>query len=148
MKSNGTRYPVRATEFARRLYEGGHEIPAVLEALGRRGYFPSRSTCLYWCSPDAKDAHNARQKARLYPAARRRSRELAWWAKFRRMRELRGAGLSYDAVAKVMRLDFGLEFVTADRARRMLGGGHALSTESTQALLEGENISRGRRGAR
>lgn len=121
LRGKGTRYPARVIEFARRLHEdGGYTIPEVIEALSRKGYHPSRSTVILWCRPEVREAHNLKQKAKLYPNRRRQAAAGAWWAKHRRMRELRAAGLSFRSIAAVMRLDYGVE-ITEEQARYLLG---------------------------
>jgi hypothetical protein len=116
---SGLRYPANVSEFARRLYEEGRTVPEVRAALARRGLNPTRSTVLYWCRPDAREAHNFRNRHRRYPAGRQRQQEMVWWAKYKRLRELRDAGLSYSAIAKLATLDFGAD-LSADQARYML----------------------------
>jgi hypothetical protein len=129
----GTRYPANVTEFARRLYQDeGYRLVQVIEALGRRGITPARSTVLYWCDPDARTAHNVQNRTRMYPHGRQRRREASWSVKLRRMRELRGLGLSFDAVRRVANHEFGTE-LDADAARRILTG--RVSQRTIERLL-------------
>lgn len=111
------RYPARCHEFARRLHqERGYTIPEVIEALAKRGIRPSRSTVIYWCDPDRREAHNLKQKRNRYPSLKRRPLHRSWWVKARRAEQLRAAGLSLPAVAAVLKLDFDLD-LTAEQLR-------------------------------
>lgn len=118
--AKGKRYPARYHEYARRLYQdGGYTVPEVIEKLAERGVTPARSTVIGWCRPEVRDAHNLKQKRRLYPSGRRKQRQLSWWAKARRARDLRDVGISYSAIAKVLALDFSLD-LTAEQVRYAL----------------------------
>lgn len=119
--STATRYPARCHEFARRLYEDGRTIDEILALLARYGHHPAKSTVVYWCKPEAKRRHALKQRQRLYPA-KRQPRGAIWWAKYRRMRELREAGLSHASIAKVIRLDYGDE-LTGEQIRHLLDRG-------------------------
>lgn len=103
-------YPVKVQEFARRLYEdGGWRICEIRGALAKRGYFPSQSTVSRWCSPELAEADRIKKRQALYPHLKGRKVTLPWEVKLQRMHELRNAGLSFHAVAKVMKLDYGIE---------------------------------------
>lgn len=130
--SKGRKYPANVSEFARRLYESGLSLTQVQLALARQGYRPARSTVTYWCDPEAYEAHNLRNKRRLYPHGRTRTRTLPWQVKQRRMMALREAGLSFTAICKVMALDFGLS-IDHEQVRRIING--TVSVSTTRRLL-------------
>lgn len=136
-RPTGRRYPANVSEFARRLREDGRSYDEVIHALVRRGYRPSKSTVIYWCDPTFRERHNLKQKRRLYPSGKAnnvRAADTAWWAKLRRMRKLREAGLSFTAVAAVMNLDFDLELDT-EAARAILSD--RLKKSTIRKRLEG-----------
>lgn len=116
-RSRTTRYPAKCHIFARRLWDDGRTIPEIREALAKVGYHPTRDAVVRWVDPERHEAYKARQ--RLNNAAAGVKVKSAWWAKRRRMRQLREAGLSYSAIAKVMNLDYGTD-LDAERARYLL----------------------------
>jgi intein-encoded DNA endonuclease-like protein len=138
LSPTGTRYNANVTEFARRLYEDeNYSVNEVVEALGRRGITPSRSTVLYWCDADAREAHNTKRVA-LYPDSRRRRREASWEVKLRRMRELREVGLSYEAIAKLSRHELGLD-IDGETVRTILRGRVSMATAKKRLSVRVES---------
>lgn len=110
-------YPARASEFARRLAENGLSVVEIRDALARYGFHPTLTTIRYWCDPDRKLARNLRRRSRLG----RSQAEPAWWAKRRRMRELRDLGVSFDAIRRIINHDLELE-LTTEQVRGILNG--------------------------
>lgn len=105
-------YPMNVVTFARRLHEhNGMKAHQIRNALIQRGWSPSHNTVLRWIDEDYADAwREARriEKRRKRGGLTGKPRRSAWGVRLARMEELRDAGLSYEAIAKLAELDFGL----------------------------------------
>jgi hypothetical protein len=118
-------YPMNVVTFARRLHEqNGWEAGRIRKALIARGHSPSHNTVLCWIDEDYADMRRERNKLehrRRRGGLRSKPRHTPWGCRLTRMEELRAAGLSYGAVAKVMELDFEVT-LTRDQSERILKG--------------------------
>lgn len=121
----GVGYPQNVVTYARRLHEengwGAHQIRKSLQTMG---YDPAHTTVLAWIDPDY--AAGRRERCKL--ERRRRRGTYGKWKRLNpselrlsRMRELRDAGVSYAAIAKVVLLDFELA-LTGGQVERVLKG--------------------------
>lgn len=146
MSATAVRYPVRAIEFARRLYEEqGKTISEVREALRKRGFTPAKTTVIHWCIPEVRDSHNAKSRTGIYPSCRGRGprtrRKPAWMAIREQMRHWRSLSLPFTAVASLTNDAFNLE-LSAEHTRGILND--TLHPTTIKKLLSGQPTGRGR----
>lgn len=122
--STGNRYPAVYMIRAREMFRAGWTHADIARHLGREfGREPSKHIVGMWVNPSLY-----RRKLNAQTARRRRQAPVPRWAlvRMRRMAALRDEGLTYSAVALVMRLDFGVE----------------LSPETVRYSLENESVPR------
>lgn len=128
------RYPARVVKFARQLAERGYRPCEIREALSRYGHLPSYHVIALWIDDGYAEAEKLRRRRKP------RKRRHGWEVMRARMRELRGAGVSYSNIAKVIRLDFGLD-LSEDVVRAVVKG--TISEPAARAHLTGERVGRG-----
>lgn len=102
------------------LHQSGWKPAEIRDVLRREGYapIPARNTIWAWTNPEKADAGD-RRRIRRYREQRVERASFQWpgvrtslW-KFGRMKALRGLGVSYADIARVMYLDFGDDFTEA-----------------------------------
>lgn len=135
----GNEYPMRVVEFARRCAEFNYSVNQIQIALAKQGHRPSWSTIKCWVDPEYAEERNIKRR-RGGPG---RSAKRVWRRRRERLEQLRGAGLSFGAIARVINLDYGLT-LTAENVRGILT--NRLVPPNQRALLEGRRISRGTPG--
>jgi hypothetical protein len=124
----------RTVQQARNLASGGWNPRQIARLLTAEGTPVSDTTVQTWIDPDylkRRRANEARAKAAKRAAAgvSMGRRIVNPGTRFQRMRDLRDAGLRYEDVAKVMRLDFGVE-LDVDQVR------YALANDSMPRALK------------
>lgn len=118
-KSN-PRYPAKMREFARRAYIKGHSAYRIRKFLLAQGCdpVPSASTLLRWVDDEYRETERLKQLRGRPPGPKRAK---LWEVRLDRLRQLRGAGLSFTAIAAVARLDFEIE-INPEQVRAIFRG--------------------------
>lgn len=114
----GRSYPTSTMTRARELHEAGWLCGQIADILDSEiGAKPSEVTIRRWVDPDYAEAQRASQRT-----GGERTRKWGWRLRLRRALDLRSAGLSYSAIAKLFALDFGL----------------SLSVSQVEAIVKGD----------
>lgn len=110
-------YPRKVIEFARRLHDEGFTVTEIRGKLAAYGYTPGWSSVKRWVDDDYSERERMRHAIRYRASAERcTSTDTVLKAMSRRIRDLRGVGLSYDDIAAVLKLDFDV-VVSGERIR-------------------------------
>lgn len=112
--ARGRRHPMTVVTEARRLHnEGGWNPTEIVDLLARQGITVGRDAVMRWTDPRVAEAARLRSEERNRMHSASKSGRIGHPSsspafKLARMRALReDAGLGYNAIAKVMRFDFG-----------------------------------------
>lgn len=109
--------PARVAAYAQRLYDHGRSPEYIKHQLGTFGYEVKLDTILSWCDEEYDRARRSLARSRR----RQSTTKAAHLLKHERMKELKQIGLSNGAIAKLMKLDFGIT-LTAHQVRYILSG--------------------------
>jgi hypothetical protein len=119
-------YTANVREFARRLHEqNGWGVAEIRAALSKHGHLPAHNTVLCWIDDDYCEERRERGRIEMRrrngsgPGKLRQRRVNPWDSRLDRMRDLRGIGLSFRAIAALMSHDFGVD-LTANRVEYLL----------------------------
>lgn len=121
-------YPVAVVKRARELYEAGWTNCSELARILARetGQAPNPTTIRKWVDPDYAEVCRARRQIGGISGP---NREKTWQLRLRRVRELRGIGLSFRDIAALISHDFDVSLSTEQVA-------YMLTAEPRQSTLE------------
>jgi hypothetical protein len=102
----GMGHPIAVVNRARKLADAGWNAAQIARRIPTEfpGIEPAQTTVRRWVDPEYAE----RQKTR-HRVGGSKARKWGWRRRLDRARDLRSAGLTYSAIAAVMRLDFGLD---------------------------------------
>lgn len=127
----GLDHPSNVVARARELGEAGWNAAQITRRIPQEfpGSKPARTTVRRWIDPDY-----ALRQRESWRSGGVQTRRWGWSRRLRRIRELRDAEIPFDAITKLVRLDFGLDLdrrqiehlargeTSDDGARQILGG--------------------------
>lgn len=123
-------YPMPVVTRAREHSEAGWKPGKIALLLKKEfGLTISVVTVRRWVDPDYADRQRRSQDQSEW------KNRWGWKRRLRRIRELRDAEITFDAIAKLLRLDFDLD-LSKTQVERLARG--ELSSEATRRLLGGE----------